>query len=165
MHQHSLEWLGGANAPMQPPVSAPGHIYIFNIFCQIRIFEFWGQKFLRISLTFYMFLMCTCLLQKPRRRLIWSTAWSNHLGLPIAPRTPDRDPIGLGDLGRMKLFTVTMVVLFLVRLGTLWKWNHLTHFGLQAHKYTVKNELNILSFVFVSNSLNCYFNLKVKKNT
>ena len=23
VHQHSLEWPGGANAPMHPPVSAP----------------------------------------------------------------------------------------------------------------------------------------------
>ena len=29
VHQHSLDWPGGAYAPMHPPVSAPGyHVYV-----------------------------------------------------------------------------------------------------------------------------------------
>ena len=31
VHQHSLEWLGGANAPMHPPVTAPVNIYYLRL--------------------------------------------------------------------------------------------------------------------------------------
>ena len=31
VHQHSLEWPGGAYAPMHPPVSAPDHTVVYEL--------------------------------------------------------------------------------------------------------------------------------------